>query len=306
MRFKSLFLTVVSLAFCGILSAQIDFYADDTVDCNPAFIKFSLDHTTVDTNTLTSVDWNFGNGQTVTSFNPPTVFYSSPGSYTVSIVIDGNTGSPITKTNYIVIHETVSADFEFEITTPPYQYRFSPLGTITEPAVNNFFRWSYYNDQSDMIRNITYIVNSTDQANARDNFEFPDTGYYTVALNIRSPFGCSDSVSQLIHVQEVADTTDPNDTTGADSTFVVGNVFAPESEGYFIIDPEDDAVVLSFQLFSRTGVIVYKAESPVIYWDGKTNSGRDLETGVYFYVLEALRGDPDKYYSVRGFIHLFR
>ena len=302
MSCKRIFSTGIVLVFCGMLLAQTKFYADDSIGCSPFTVKFSLDYTTIDTTTATSVDWDFGNGQTITSFNPPAVTYSDPGTYTVSIVVDGNTGSPITKTDYIVVHETVPANFDYEVIVDPLSYLFSPTETITTSTDTYYYRWSYYNDSSTLIGNITYIVDNTNQDNVRDSFEFSDTGYYQVALSVRSSLGCSDSVSQIIHVQEAVDTTTPTDTTA----FVVGNVFAPESEGFFIIDPDNPNVVLSFKVFSRTGVLVYQEESPIIYWDGRTNSGRDLLTGVYFYVLEATVGDPDRYYSTRGFIHLFR
>lgn len=304
MSCKVIFSTIVSFIFCGILSAQVDFYADDTLGCERMLVKFSLDHTTVDTNTLTSVEWNFGIGNPVTSFNPPPVRYSQAGTYSVSIVIDGNTASPITKTGYIVVHEVVSAEFEYDITAQPLDYRFSPLGTIDNDTAN--FLWEIYDDASDRIANMTF-PSRVDPDRAVYNYSFPDTGTYSVKLKITTNWttgletgSCIDSSMQTIIVQELPD------TSGIDSVFVVANVFSPETQDYFIIQPEHMDIVLSFIVFSRTGVVVYKEESPTIYWDGRTNTGRDLDTGVYFYVLEALQNDPENYYSKRGFIHLFR
>jgi hypothetical protein len=302
MRLKSYFSTIITLAFCGVISAQIDFHADDSVVCAPATVKFSLDYTTVDTTTLTSILWDFGNGQTSNLYDPQPVSYPITGSFTVSIVIDGNIASPITKPNYIGVHQIVMANFDPEIITPPYEYQFTPSETITETSTTFSYLWVYRDDQNQMIRNITEFVTSAIQDNAQDVYVFPDTGYYEVSLKVRNmAAGCVDSVSQTIHVQEAADTT-ATDTT----TYQVANLFMPELQDYFIIDPQDVDVVLAFKVFSRTGVLVYSEESPVINWDGRTNSGILLHTGVYFYVLEALRGDPDKYYSTRGFIHLFR
>jgi hypothetical protein len=304
MRFKNLFSTIIAFAFCGILSAQIDFYANDTMGCEPLSIKFSLDHTTIDTNTIDSVVWNFGIGRAINSFNPANVRYSQPGKYTVSIVVYGSTTSTITKTNYIVVHEVVSADFDFDITNPLLGYQFNPLGTIISDTTS--FLWEIFDDASDRISNITY-PNKVDPNTAVYDYDFPDTGSYSVKLKVTTNWTegtqtehCVDSSLQVVLVREIPDTADN------DSVFVVGNVFSPETQDYFVIAPTDPDITLSFIVFSRNGVVVYKQESPVIYWDGRTNSGRDLDTGVYFYVLEALHNDPSKYYSKRGFIHLFR
>jgi PKD repeat protein len=299
MRFNFFLTILTAFVFCGKLSAQADFIADNTAGCAPFTVKFSLDPATVDTNILSSVEWDFGNGDPkVISFNPPTVVYSSPGNYTVSIVIDGDVLNPITKTDYIAVHSKVLADFDFQPVEEPYTYEFLPINPINDASATYFYRWTYY-DENLLIRNVTYIEN--DQITTADTFAFPDTGIYRVALNIRDSYGCNDSTSQLIQIK-IAEDSNTTDT----AEFVVANVFAPESEDFFIINPEDPAVALSFKVFSRTGVIVYSTEAQIVYWDGKTNSGRDLDTGVYFYTLEALQGDTNNYYSKRGFIHLFR
>jgi hypothetical protein len=300
MRFKGIFAAIFAVFYCVFLSAQVDFYADDTLGCAGMRVKFSLDHTTIDTNSTDSVVWDFGIGPTVKSFNPSPITYSQPGKYTVSIVIDGNTGSPITKTDYIEVHEVVQGDFDFDIVDSPYGYRFNPQGTIDTDTTS--FLWEIYDNSTNRISNITFI-NRTKPSTAYYDYNFPDTGSYVVKLKATTTWTsgtqtghCTDTTSQTILVEIPQN----------DSVFHVGNVFSPSTQTFFVIEPTDPDIILSFIVFSRTGVAVYKEESPVIYWDGRTNSGQDLSTGVYFYVLEALQNDASKRYSTRGFIHLFR
>ncbi|HEX2394967.1 MAG TPA: gliding motility-associated C-terminal domain-containing protein, partial [Bacteroidales bacterium] len=73
----------------------------------------------------------------------------------------------------------------------------------------------------------------------------------------------------------------------------------------FIIHSEGD-IPLRIRIFSRTGILVYESEGPVITWNGETASGDKLKTGIYYYTLEAISGDPHKWYTKTGFIHMYR
>jgi hypothetical protein len=278
------------------LYAQVRFSADDTIGCRPLQVKFSLDYTSIDTNTAASVDWDFGNGTTITSFNPPPVTYTDSGDFTVSIVVNGDVANPITKTNYIHVHYPLPSDFTFEMTDSALMYGFIPSEPITDTAAQYFYRWDYYYNNA-RLRNITYFIHNESQNNAIDTMVFPNTGQFGATLTIRDLYGCTDSTFQMFYVTMPVDTTQP---------FQVGNVFSTKSNDYFVIDPHDPAVILRIEIYSRTGILVYKAESPAIFWDGRTNNGQELGTGVYYYVMEAIQGDTRGYYTTRGFIHLFR
>jgi hypothetical protein len=49
---------------------------------------------------------------------------------------------------------------------------------------------------------------------------------------------------------------------------------------------------------------VYKTEGKTIMWLGKNNTGDDLQSGVYYYVVES--NAAEKRHNKRGFIHLIR
>jgi gliding motility-associated-like protein len=85
----------------------------------------------------------------------------------------------------------------------------------------------------------------------------------------------------------------------------VPNVFSPNGDGIndiFII-PADGFTVYQISIFTRSGMVVFEKEAPVITWDGRNKAGDEVKQGIYFYVLKALNGtSPPK----KGFLHLFR
>ncbi len=262
----------------------------------PLQVKFTLDYSTIDTTTISTVRWDFGNGTSIVSFNPPIVTYQYEGNFDVSIIIDGDNANPVVKNNYISVHSPLPATFTAEPTDSTLIYRLVPNEDITDNAAVYNYQWQYYSNDSSLY-DTTCIVNELTQGNATDTVTFPYTGLFGISLKISDSYGCSDSTYQEIIISEALDTS---------QAFEVGNVFAPETQDYFVINPQDDAVILNFQVFSRSGILVYRSEAPIIFWDGRSNSGQDLGTGVYFYILEASQGDSIGYYSTKGFIHLFR
>jgi gliding motility-associated-like protein len=86
----------------------------------------------------------------------------------------------------------------------------------------------------------------------------------------------------------------------------VPNVFSPnddEINDYFEVET-DGTTVYEFSVFTRTGTRIYHSLSPRIFWDGRSNAGKEMREGIYYYVIEEDGGsDP---FEKAGFIHLFR
>ncbi|MBN2484983.1 MAG: gliding motility-associated C-terminal domain-containing protein [Bacteroidales bacterium] len=300
MRFIKVFTIITALAFSRLLPAQVDFQVSDSIGCAPMQVSFTLN-----TDTLTSFQWMFGEGP-VSTQQTPVHTYENAGKYKVVL---NYTNDSVVK--FVTVHETVTAAFEYETASSPLEYRFLPLGNISTDSTS--FRWEVYSDTllgaGTRVGNMTFPF-KLDASEAVYEYEFSDTAYFAIKLNVTTNWfegsqrrHCSDSSVIVLFAPEELE---PSDTISRDSVFAVANVFVPTTQDYYIIDPKDPAVVLSFQVFSRTGVLVYKSESPVIYWDGRNISGQVLGTGVYYFVLEAISGDNSGYYSSRGFIHLFR
>ncbi len=88
--------------------AQVTFIADTTTGCSSLEVTFTyIDASVVDT--VTTVDWDFGNGQTSSGKGSHTVTYASDGIYTVSITVNNNT--TITRWAYIRVYPYPDATF---------------------------------------------------------------------------------------------------------------------------------------------------------------------------------------------------
>jgi len=95
------------------------------------------------------------------------------------------------------------------------------------------------------------------------------------------------------------------DQTPAD--FIIApNVFTPNGDGdndVFEVRSNDNNVV-SLKIYTRAGVLVFSIEAKLCLWDGRSQSGQQMATGVYYYTAE-VRGSSPKV-SKSGFVHLFR
>ncbi|QQS52186.1 MAG: gliding motility-associated C-terminal domain-containing protein [Bacteroidota bacterium] len=291
--FHIIFLLFIAL----LLQAQADFTSTNPEGCIPLEVDFAIDSSTYDLSTITAVSWDFGNGTVINAgaYDTVTAIYNDVRRYSVSLTINNNSAGTVARSGYINALGPLNSDFRIvkEKEEPDYTYSFHPLVEMTDNGANYTFAWEHF-EGATSLRRIAYSANYTNPENAIEQYTYPDTGNYRVELLVRmiqSTYICESLTSKDLPVFE---------------EFEVGNVFSPGTTDYFVVDPENVAVVLSFTLFSRAGIEVFEQEAPIIYWDGKDASGRDLSAGVYFYTIEALQGDTAGFYSKKGFIHLFR
>jgi len=287
---------VFQLFFLQVIQAQPDFTASDTTGCTPYSVSFELDPSTVDTDTISNVAWNFGDGTTENSgaTDAVTHIYTSEGKFSVSIIINDRTSDPYQKDSLITVHRTLSSAFTYEEYAPNHNFRFIPTDRITDPTGLYFFNWRYTEIISNDIRTNTYPgLNITNQDLAIDSVTL-DTGIYHVLLWIDDTFGCLSRAEDTIRVY---------DEIQLPNVFVAGR---PSPYQFYTIDPLNPSIHLRFQVFNRYGLKVFEQEAPVIRWDGNTNTGKYLTVGVYYYILEVVEGENAERYNQNGFIHLYR
>lgn len=292
---KVIYILLIQLFWIPSALAQVEFTADITQGCSPLSVKFSIDPSTVDADTVSSAEWLIGiRDSTLTSLDPDTFIFRRGGVYTVSLVINGNTDAAVTKTDFITVYQTVSAVFRSEEYAANHNYRFIPLDKITDSTASYIYMWRYSRANGEVIGSNDKIVKILNPLNAIDTFQL-DTGIYNVGLRIEDTYGCiSRSMQRVIVAEEV----------------IIPNVFCPGQEEFYIINPQNLNTVLKFQVFNRYGVLVFTQTAPIINWSGQTETGAKpgayLNTGVYFYVLESIEGDPEGRYNKQGFIHLYK
>jgi gliding motility-associated-like protein len=83
------------------------------------------------------------------------------------------------------------------------------------------------------------------------------------------------------------------------------NVFSPNDDGindFFKVETNGTSAY-AFSVYTRSGTLVYKTESPTISWDGRSLSGHRMKNGIYFYIIRQLDSEPLN--EVKGIVYLF-
>jgi len=154
-----------------------NFTASPTSGCSPLVVSF----TNTSTGSNLSYSWNFGNSITSTLANPSTT-YTSPGSYTVTLVTTG-TGGSSTKTATITVNPSPTVSFSATPTSgcAPLTVAFSNASTPNMPGTTTYL-WNFGNGQSSTAQNPSYT--------------FTQAGTYNIALQVTNSGGCQTTVQQ--------------------------------------------------------------------------------------------------------------
>ena len=265
------------VALSGPLASQYNFTASVPEGCTPLKVKFTFVSTaTVDT--ITSYSWSFGDGRTSNLKYPDTIFYNLPGVYTASLVLNGRNDLTISKADLVTVHRTVQADFRYYDTVSYYTYVFVHTDILDNSATYDFL-WDFEDVGTRTGRN--------------EIVTFPRVDSFDVSLTVSDNFGCTSTSEQTVIILE---------------DIKIQNVFSPNGDNIndFFVVSSRGSYPLNIKIFTRSGILVFENEGYTITWDGRTASGQELSAGVYFYVLDALSGDPSNRYSKSGALYLYK
>jgi gliding motility-associated-like protein len=268
------------IIFCFIVSqvnlhSQVLISADTTWGCDELMVTFSLSPDNA-YDTISSLVWNFGDGEPVSNENQPVHDYSQPGKYIPTALL--NNVSLITFKGSIDVHFEPNAFFSWEDTTElgPFYYVLEAGEQPTDTLTYNY-TWGLANTAS---INGDKIVH-----------DFAETGNYSVLLMVSHNYGCVNSLRQNIVIANILECP---------------NVFTPNQDGIndFFKVSTNGINSYSFSIYTRSGALIYKTESPQVEWDGRSLSGHEVQPGIYYYLIEQLDGDPKP--VKKGFIHLLK
>jgi gliding motility-associated-like protein len=258
-----------------VIGQKVYFVADTVYGCDSLRVKFYFFNTT-SPDTVLTVDWNFGNGENSTGKSDQEVIYNSPGLYSVSITINNNT--IYSRQNYIRVYPAPDALFNYSdsLELGSYTFVFQSPNQIVDTISYTWF-WEFGDEETDIAHSVIHT--------------FPASGIYQTGLTVTNEAGCSASSSQEIEVMDV---------------LKWNNVFTPNydnrNDNFVVLS--NGVTVYSIRIYSRSGIQVYRAESPTIIWDGRNQSGQELPSGIYFFTIKSMddSGIPEQ----SGFVHLFR
>lgn len=152
------------------------------------------------TSGATSYAWNFGNGQTSTQPNPATVNYTTPGTYTATLITTNQFGCKDTVTKPIVI-----SNFQSGITAPATACAGTPVTISDNSTVGaNSWNWNFGGATP---------ASSTTSTNS---VIYNTPGTYTITLSSQNTaLGCSsNATSQITILPKPTPSFTNNPTTG--------------------------------------------------------------------------------------------
>jgi gliding motility-associated-like protein len=119
---------------------------------------------------------------------------------------------------------------------------------------------------------------------------FAETGEYTAILIASAPTGCTATTSRKIEVSDL---------------MKAPNVFTPNDDAindYFTVRT-DGINVYTLSVYTRSGVLIYRSQSPEVSWDGRSFAGEPVTPGIYYYTIQ--RSDIGSK-ELKGIVYLIR
>ncbi len=177
------FLSFALILFTFAAGAQTpaaEFTASQVSGCAPLSVAFR-DASTGDPKFW---NWDFGNGQ-ISNVQNPTVTYTTPGTYSVTLVVRNGSGTNgITKNALITVFESPRARFSIDRTNVcvPSTVNFTDLSTDNSGTIVSYL-WNFGDGTSSTERNPSH--------------SYTQAGFYTVDLTITSSSGCTSRSSQF-------------------------------------------------------------------------------------------------------------
>lgn len=224
-------------------------------------------------------DWDIIGGEIIgdSTNNTITIKWNSSGSFSYSVtIIDSSTGckSDLIQ-NSVYVSSGPTADFNF------------PINNLNLPNIPIAIT-----DNSQNATNWTYQVSNGESFSTQNpivNFSTP--GNYTITQTVSDSFGCLDTITKTIKVE---------------NEVIIPNVFTPNGDGTndgftFNCAGCDD---YSLEITNRWGAKVYQGEKGSTFWDGRNPVGEKLSDGTYFYILKVKHSKNEKTYT--GFIQLIQ
>ena len=272
MRYIKGFIIIVLILCDRQLDAQ-SIRADRTSGCDSLTVKFSLDPPVAANATIS---WDFGNGKTAAGIASPSVRYDAPGKYSVSCLVNNTTS--ISAPDFIRINKTPSSAFNFtdSLSLSTYYYIFRHI-RLPEDTGTLIYMWR--------------LPDGSTETTSVAEYDFEAPGTYPVSLIVSSSSGCADTTIRRIGVANLLE---------------IPNVFTPNDDAIndFFLIRTDGIRTYIFSVYTRSGVLIYRSESPTIEWNGRSFSGQVLTQGIYFYTIQEKGGDSAA--DMKGIVYLLR
>jgi gliding motility-associated-like protein len=213
--------------------------------------------------------WTFGNGATS---NEPVITeyeFTNAGVYDISLKITDSKGCVNIQNQSALIeaYELPIANFSF---SPGFASNIEPEIQFSNASSENATSWNWDFGDNDF----------SSQENPIHEYSFPSL--YEVKLFASTADGCVDSTSKIVKYKEVIQ-------------IYIPNVFTPNYDGtndFFELFAKGRIDEFSIKIFDRWGGQIFYTDNIENSWDGKNKTGKEVQVGVYTYLIEYGAYDP--------------
>ncbi|PKR79992.1 PKD domain-containing protein [Brumimicrobium salinarum] len=258
---------------------------DTTGACFPVEVNF--DNITNTTETIDYTVWKYSDGDTDTigSLNSTThTFYK--GLYDVDVKLVSDRGCEYEKSYPDLIEG-------YPYPKPSFYINPNPV-TLYEPFVDVFSQSS-----NDIVSYKWYAEGAKpDFSTLKDpSFEYPEEiKNHPLLLVVENSFGCVDSLTRLVRVEN-------------EVTLFAPNTFTPDANGqndkWKVTILGVDVYNFKLEVFNRWGEKVFESHDPEGAWDGSYNN-KIAPEGTYVWKIRALDFDTDQVYMFNGYVNLLK
>ncbi len=258
----------------------VDFEAVPVEGCIPLEVQFN-DLSAIASGTNVSWLWTI-EGVGPINEQTTTQTFSNAGLYDATLTVTSDEGcvTTLTQSNFVTVHPNPVAQFyalpeRTEILYPEITFYDLSTGAPTE------WNWDFGGTGT-----------STEQSPV---YNFPDTGTFTVLLEVANQYGCTDTVSHTIVIT-------PSFTIYVPSAFTpdadgVNDIFLPKGIGWRDYE---------LRIYSRSGNQVFSTFDPLQGWDGSVRgAGRVTISDVYVWRIY-VRDKNNRKQDYKGTVTLVR
>lgn len=250
---------------CTEISSYPEIMASFQVDlpfgCDPLPVLMVSDYT--EYQNVSSMIWNYGDGQTGFTMASSNHTYETAGVYTPSLTIIDENGCEYTDSipSPVIVWPTPVADF---VTDPDIAILPQTTFDFTNQSIDAAtYAWTF-----DAFGTSTAVDTSF-------TFASETSGQYLISLHASNQFGCTDTTSQYVLVQDEIDIYIPNAFTPDGDG--INDIWQVRGSGF--IEQAYHAVI-----FNRWGEKMFETTDPEAVWTGNYSNGEwFVPDGVYHY-----------------------
>jgi len=258
-------------------------FGNPTAGCAPTMCVNFTNNSTINTGTIASWQWDFGDGFSSSLMIPPHCYENSSYSVlqnfdvTLTAISDKQCTTTVIQPAMITVYPKPLADFDYTpLETDIYD---NEITFMDQSIIANSWSWNMGDGGLSIENNPIHI--------------YQDSGFYLITLSIENSYGCKDTTQKTVKINTVY-------------TLFIPNAFTPDGDGindYFFIESYG-LTDLQTMIFDKWGELLYESQQLKSKWDG-FYKGKKCINDSYVYRIKA-KDIFDEWHEYVGRIILLR